>query len=341
MQESRKHQRRERERLEDAARNSHGRLPHRDNSGSRSRSATPPPGPRSRKPDSRIPLPDVKEKLAQIHKAIDAVPTDLSTLRHLAISDGGLLNGLSEEQQETLKEALLGIICRILIRHPHLHYYQGYHDIALTVLLVVRSKKLATAILESISKNHLKEYMEPTMETTMNLLNVIFPILRDENYPLFQHIFQSRVGAMFSVPWVITWFSHHLDEYEKIARLFDCFIACPRHFPIYLVVAVVLHRHQEILDTEKDIAMFPKSLTYDALIGKAQELQASYPLTSNLICTGMKLAKESQGPSVIRRKGGGGVRGFFGRHVWLTVGILTIISAVAFRYFFNQNSIER
>lgn len=62
---------------------------------------------------------------------------------------------MPEEQREGLQEELIDIILLILERNPQLHYYQGYHDIVVTFLLVV-GERLATSLVEKLSTHHLR-----------------------------------------------------------------------------------------------------------------------------------------------------------------------------------------
>lgn len=66
-----------------------------------------------------------------------------------------LFPGMPDEQREGLQEELIDIILLILDRNPQLHYYQGYHDIVVTFLLVV-GEKLATSLVEKLSTHHLR-----------------------------------------------------------------------------------------------------------------------------------------------------------------------------------------
>lgn len=54
-----------------------------------------------------------------------------------------------------MQEELIDIILHVLKRNPQLHYYQGYHDIVVTFLLVV-GDRLATALVEKLSTHHLR-----------------------------------------------------------------------------------------------------------------------------------------------------------------------------------------
>lgn len=62
---------------------------------------------------------------------------------------------MPDDQREGLQEELIDIILHVLQRNPQLHYYQGYHDIVVTFLLVV-GDRLATALVEKLSTHHLR-----------------------------------------------------------------------------------------------------------------------------------------------------------------------------------------
>lgn len=62
---------------------------------------------------------------------------------------------MPDDQREGLQEELIDIILHVLKRNPQLHYYQGYHDIVVTFLLVVGGR-LATALVEKLSTHHLR-----------------------------------------------------------------------------------------------------------------------------------------------------------------------------------------
>nr|AQS22617.1 tbc1 domain family member 20 [Pseudodiaptomus poplesia] len=44
---------------------------------------------------------------------------------------------IGEEERPALHEQLTRLIIRVIMAHPQLHYYQSYHDVAITFLLVV------------------------------------------------------------------------------------------------------------------------------------------------------------------------------------------------------------
>lgn len=64
-----------------------------------------------------------------------------------------------------------------------LRLLQGYHDVAVTFLLVV-GEEIAFHVMEILSTNHLVECMQETMEPTQHRLMYLYPIIRRENAAL-------------------------------------------------------------------------------------------------------------------------------------------------------------
>ena len=100
--------------------------------------------------------------------------------------------GIEEADRPVLQDQLTRLIVRVLVAHPGLHYYQvhikitilylfcyshiclcqGYHDVAITFLLVV-GETIGYQIMEKLSASHLRQFMAPTMENTMGLLQLM------------------------------------------------------------------------------------------------------------------------------------------------------------------------
>lgn len=67
----------------------------------------------------------------------------------------GSVSGMPATERAVHQEHLIGIILEVLKRNPQLHYYQGYHDVAVSLLLVV-GERMAIAMLETLSNYHLR-----------------------------------------------------------------------------------------------------------------------------------------------------------------------------------------
>nr|XP_057911104.1 TBC1 domain family member 20 isoform X1 [Doryrhamphus excisus] len=191
--------------------------------------------------------------------------------------------GMPDEQREGLQEELIDIILRVLKNNPQLHYYQGYHDIVVTFLLVV-GERLATALVEKLSTHHLRDFMDPTMDNTKHILNYLMPIIERVNPEVHDFMQQAEVGTVFALSWLITWFGHVLSDFRHVVRLYDFFLACHPLMPIYFAAVIVLHREDEVLECECDMAMvhhllsqIPQDLPYETLISRAGDLFVQFP----------------------------------------------------------------
>jgi len=191
--------------------------------------------------------------------------------------------GIEEAERPLLQDQLTRLIVRVLVAQPTLHYYQGYHDVAITFLLVV-GEHIGYQIMEKLSVSHLSKFMAPNMEQTMSLLQLMYPIIRLSNPSLHSHLVQAELGTIFALPWLITWFGHVLPDYSDVVRLYDFFLAGPPLMPVYLATAIVLHRQEEILATECEmsavhglLAKIPVNLPFESLLVNCQQLYEKFP----------------------------------------------------------------
>ncbi|XP_059827615.1 TBC1 domain family member 20 [Hypanus sabinus] len=192
-------------------------------------------------------------------------------------------NGMRADQRAVLQEQLINVILYVLQRNKQLHYYQGYHDIVVTFLLVV-GERMAIALMEILSSHHLRDFMDPTMDSTKHILNYLMPILEQVKPDLHNFMQRAEVGTIFALSWLITWYGHVLSEFRHTVRLYDFFLASHPLMPVYLAAAIVLYREQEVLKCECEMASvhqllskIPHDLPYEKLIIKAEELYCHYP----------------------------------------------------------------
>ncbi|KAK3921004.1 TBC1 domain family member 20 [Frankliniella fusca] len=190
---------------------------------------------------------------------------------------------IPKDQRETLQDKLTRLIMYVISKHPHLRYYQGYHDVAVTFLLVV-GESVAFQIMERLSTEHLSDCMQPTMERTSYLLHFIYPLLHRLHPTLADYLERSEVGTMFCLPWFLTWFGHSLDRYQDVVRLYDHFLASPPLAPLYVAAVLVAHRADEVLAVDCDMAAIhallshiPDSLPLEILLRDATELYLKFP----------------------------------------------------------------
>lgn len=191
--------------------------------------------------------------------------------------------GMPPSERAVLQEQLIDIILDVLKRNPQLYYYQGYHDVAVSLLLVV-GERMAIAMLDTLSNYHLRDFMDPTMDSTKHILNYLMPILEQVDRELHDFMTRAEVGTIFALSWLITWFGHVLSDFKHTLRLYDFFLSSHPLMPIYLAATIVLHREKEVKQSECDMAMvhhllsrIPQDLPYELLISRAQDLFDRYP----------------------------------------------------------------
>ncbi|XP_037959719.1 TBC1 domain family member 20 [Teleopsis dalmanni] len=192
--------------------------------------------------------------------------------------------GIPYQQRIALQDQLTVLILRVINKYPNLRYYQGYHDVAVTFLLVV-GEDLAFAVMEKLSTYHFEECMQETMDATQKRLMFIWPLLKMEHPTLYKFMVESSVGTLFALPWYLTWFGHSLNSYLDVVRLYDYFLASPIYTPIYVTVAIVLYRADEILAEQCDmpsihclLSKLPDDLPFEELLVKATNLYQKYDI---------------------------------------------------------------
>ncbi|XP_039767628.1 TBC1 domain family member 20-like isoform X5 [Ornithorhynchus anatinus] len=191
--------------------------------------------------------------------------------------------GMRAEQRSVLQGQLVALILAVLHGRPELHYYQGYHELALVFLLVLGPRS-ATALLDRLSTHHLRDFMDPTMDSTKHILNYLSPLLARESPRLHRFMERADVGPVFALSWLLTWFGHVLPDTAHVLRLADFFLASHPLMPIYLAAAVVLHREAEVLDGPCEMAhlyhllsRLPPHLPDESLLARALQLFAHHP----------------------------------------------------------------
>ncbi|XP_034841115.1 TBC1 domain family member 20 [Maniola hyperantus] len=189
--------------------------------------------------------------------------------------------GIPYEQRVALQDQLTVLILRVIMKYPHLKYYQGYHDVAITLLLVC-GDKASFPLLCRLSYGAgapLAPFMQATLQPTQHLLNYMFPVIRRADDRLADCLDKAGVGTMFALPWYLTWFGHSLNRYSDVVRLYDYFLCAPPLFPVYVTAAIVLHRAPDVFQCDCDMAMMhcllsrlPDDLPFEDILVTAKKL---------------------------------------------------------------------
>lgn len=199
----------------------------------------------SRNKDKKIDNSELEQ--FQVHKYWRQVNLDVDRSHRRFPSE------MRASRRRTLQEQLVKIIMRVLCRNQDLHYYQGYHDVAVTLLLVA-GEELATALLEQLSLHQLRDFMEGSMEKTTKMLAFLHPIIEEADPELREFLVRSEVGQVFALSWLITWYGHVLKDFSTIVRLYDFFLATHPLMPVYFGAALVIRRRSEVLAGECEMS---------------------------------------------------------------------------------------
>ncbi|GES75507.1 TBC1 domain family member 20-like [Rhizophagus clarus] len=218
-----------------------------------------------------------KKDIQEEHKDERQVLLDVD--RSFVYYPKGISNAEKKQKQSELNDVIVGI----LRRHPNLAYYQGFHDICSVLLLVLGNKEAAIKAGENIAMFLLRDAMLDSLEPIMRQLTLLNTLIRLEDQAVADFLENSNTLPYFCLSWVITWCSHDVRDFSKVARLFDFFISSDPLISIYLSARVVIHRRKELLTLECDsaivhtfLAKFPQYIDMDELISKTIEMYNKY-----------------------------------------------------------------
>jgi hypothetical protein len=194
---------------------------------------------------------------------------------------------IREAQRLSMQDQLVRLIMRILIRNPSLHYYQGFHDICVTFLIILGEDDAFFAM-NNLVNSHLHRFMEKTTDSVAFILELIPLLVHRKDPILFEFLEKSEVGNIYGLSWVLTWFGHSLNSYRQLGRLFDLFIVNHELFCVYLVAAIVLHKRDEILELDcclsgvypylnKLVEREEQRLPFETLIQNARSIMDQFP----------------------------------------------------------------
>jgi len=146
-----------------------------------------------------------------------------------------------------LKINLINFLKNFFILNKDYHYYQGFHDIAMYVYILFNySETFAMQMLQRISEFYLKDYIVELnqnehfkFENVFKLLNMMIR-MRNKSIATFINDFTSSSDPIFSLPWIITVFTHDIKDFNLVLRIFD-FVLFSHPYSIYNVSSNVCY----------------------------------------------------------------------------------------------------
>lgn len=166
--------------------------------------------------------------------------------------------GASGELLKADRQALYELIVHVLRLHPSLAYFQGLHDIA-QVLLLVLGRRRAVPVLEHLALTRLRDFMMPDLESSVDHLRLIPPLLAQVDEPLATLL--SKIRPHHALAAVITLFAHVIESYPDISLIFDFFFASDSMaMPIYLYAVIVIARRDELFEFDGEDAQMLEAI---------------------------------------------------------------------------------
>lgn len=133
-----------------------------------------------------------------------------------------------EEVLNTLKNKLTTFIKKFMIINKDYNYYQGFHDIGLYIYLIFNnSESFALQMLQRISEYFLKDYLLENSNGQGFRFETVFKIIKDiiktEDKMVYSFYEDNPEipDPIFCLPWIITFFTHDINELFTVLRLFD------------------------------------------------------------------------------------------------------------------------
>lgn len=188
----------------------------------------------------------------------------------------------SDKELSIKKDELLVLITAVLRRNPMLCYFQGYHDIAQVLLLVLGPTDAERAV-ERVSLFRIRDYMLPSLSPALKHLHLLPPILDCADPKLSRHI--SGTKPFFALAATLTLYAHDIQHLRDIARLYDVILSHEPVVSMYLFAAIILSRRDELFEFESDdtdmihftLTKLPQPLNLEPLISGAMHLYREYP----------------------------------------------------------------
>jgi hypothetical protein len=147
---------------------------------------------------------------------------------------------ITEEERDNMRGALERVINGVIASKEGVHYYQGFSDIC-SVLLLLLGERDAFQVAVKLSQSYLRDFMTPTLGEAMNVLALLLPLLHcvDDQVATILQSFDTPIMA-FALPWILTWFSHSIDNVTICARIYDVLLSHSPLLPVYISVAIIL-----------------------------------------------------------------------------------------------------
>lgn len=129
--------------------------------------------------------------------------------------------------------------------------------------------------------------MQEKIDHVTSLMFALFPLVSKIDPKIGQTLKKSGIQPFAALPWVMTWFSHVLEDELLSERFFDFFLASPPWMPLYLAASVIVFMGDnglyscpcEFSEVHNFVSRFcsKSSLPWNRLIGDALTNYTYFP----------------------------------------------------------------
>lgn len=155
------------------------------------------------------------------------------------------------EEQQRHRRNLLEVVDRVLRKHPYLRYYQGFHDVASVVYLVMSPHDDAALgrthlVLERLALHHLRDFMQPDMAPLVAQLELLPAIVELVDPELGAHI--APVPPYYALASLLTVFAHDAGSLAEASLVWDFVLASGSiSLCLYVYAALLVERRSAVL----------------------------------------------------------------------------------------------
>lgn len=154
------------------------------------------------------------------------------------------------------------------------------------LLLVAKNEQEAFAMSERVALFQLRYALNINLESTKEILSLLFPLLSLVDTDLHKYFVKSGVEPFFALSWILTWFSHSLDDFNTICRLFDLYLSSHPLMILYTSTQLILSMKDILFETvdcefcavHGFMSNFPQNkIDFETVIQQSLDLFKRYP----------------------------------------------------------------
>ena len=121
----------------------------------------------------------------------------------------------------------------------------------MSVFLLTLGENLGYHCANIASNYILKDYMKNTFEEgVFPALDLAAKLLQLKDIELWNQVELCGGQPTYALSWILTWFSHDIDDIAKVQLVFDACLATHPLFAVYITVAQILLSKRDLLEQE-------------------------------------------------------------------------------------------